>query len=132
MSLFSIDCMIWQKNLIQQFGDNMKLNDLIYEKDNRTIFPTLAACVFCYGFTGCYTRQHGSIENPELAFQVALVQHGYYLRQWEGRNVANKEFYPKACDCRCKHKWQSKNIGRCLQELTCQKCNETIQVDSSD
>ena len=32
----------------------------------------------------------------------------------------------------CYHSYTSKTVGRCLTEYTCQHCDESYQIDSSD
>lgn len=96
----------------------------------RIQFPTLSSCPICHGMVGFYDGK--TVFDKELATQIALVQHGYYLKIWEGQNVLNKKQFPFACKCTCDHEFARKSIGKCLHKLTCLKCGESITVDSSD
>ena len=49
--------------------------------------------------------------------------------QWgnaTGKVRLNKEGKP------CVHKYESRTVGRCLNEYTCIHCNDRYQIDSSD
>lgn len=50
-------------------------------------------------------------------------------RQWgraTGEVRLNKSGEP------CVHKYQSKNVGRCLTRYTCEHCGDSYQIDSGD
>ncbi len=93
-------------------------------------FPTLCGCIVCGGIRGFYKDKQ--YDDKELAYQIAIIQHGYYLKIWEGQNVTNKELFPKKCTCECAHEFDEKNVGRCLHEWKCKKCDWVGIVDSSD
>ena len=67
---------------------------------DKTEFPTICLCSKCGGTRALIVEvNQPPINDPELAFHVALVEHGYYLKAWEGENVANKYHFPHPCTC---------------------------------
>ena len=119
----------------------LTLNDLITEQHGRVKFPTLASCV-CGGINRCSNPNENYSTDPtgekhwvndrDLAYQVAVLQHGYYLAKWEGQNVANKEYFPKACTCTCDHEIENSTPRAYFHVATCTKCGMSSGGDSSD
>lgn len=108
----------------------MKPEELIQKtRDDRVSFPTVCACPVCGGARALFTRGQ-EIKDKELAYQVRLIQYGYYLAKREGQNWF--EAPPKKCDCTCEHVIEEVRIGRCLHRWTCKKCGWSAEVDSSD
>lgn len=104
-----------------------KVKSLIFSGEDKPIkFPTLTKCIICDGI--CETKELST----EEAFLVAALQHGFYLAKWEGQNVANSDFFPFPCICKCKHVFNERTVGRCLHRWTCEKCEVSLVVDSSD
>lgn len=111
------------------------------ERREVTRFPTLCGCTFCGGISNFYLGKE-PIElsaltratRKDLAYKVALVQHGYYMRAWEspGQNLMNRYIFPTKCSCTCEHVVVEKRIGNCMHEVKCTLCGETRNVDSSD
>ncbi len=76
---------------------------LVLTEDENVHFPTICTCSVCGGVNGMV---HGGLNEPpthsddkELATIIALMQHGYYLKSWEGFDVANKKHIPFMCQC---------------------------------
>ena len=115
----------------------LKILDVVDVDDVPGGFPTLCGCMVCGGISGFFSRQTGSVNDRQMAHQIALIQHGVYLALWKGQNVANKRIIPKICTCECDHEFAHDNrpedrLGRCENRLTCQKCGFSRIVDSSD
>lgn len=71
------------------------------------------------------------IDDKDLAYQVALIQHGYYLRAWEKHNVLNKYQFPYKCICECDHSFEVRSFYMFEHCYTCRKCGWSGTVDSS-
>ncbi len=111
----------------------MKIKEVIeFDKKGKPVFPTKTTCAVCYGLTGLYVNGLGQVNDRKLAVDVALVQHGYWLRGVETQNRGDKDIFPKPCTCECTHEWDQVAIGRCLHRWTCKCCGQQITVDSSD
>lgn len=106
--------------------DEKLKNAIEYYEDGRVNFPTLCACPVCGGVTDSFPH------DKETAYKVALVQHGYYIKEWEGMNVANKEFFPHMCNCKCKHDFEIIKVEGYVRTSKCKHCNVIISHDSSD
>lgn len=50
----------------------------------------------------------------------------YMYGKGTGQVRLNKEGQP------CKHKYSSRNVGRCLTQYTCDNCGDSFQIDSGD
>jgi len=77
----------------------LKFQDVVKVKYNSTTnqreayFPTLQVCQGCGGYRGVY-HDGGLVEDPELAYQVAMVQFGYStIRHYDVGPASHK------CDC---------------------------------
>lgn len=92
--------------------------------------PTLSVCAVCHGVVGV-TRGNKHTNDKQLAYEVALLAHGYWVRAWEGTRTANIEFIPYKCKCECDHEWDEVTIGNCLHRWTCRNCGHSMTVDSS-
>ena len=110
-----------------------KLKQLVYEEAGRIQFPTISTCMLCAGVTGCSggRLRSGWINDKALAVRVALLQHGYHMARWEGKNYLNVKLIPFACTCACAHEWDEVKIGNCLYRVTCRKCGRSTEIDSS-
>jgi hypothetical protein len=98
--------------------------------DGRMKFPTICVCLECGGVTGAVGND---LEySAEVGLTIALIQHGYYLKCWEGENVANADIYPHRCTCKCKHKWEETEASHWGHVVVCTKCRIKRVVDSSD
>ena len=93
-------------------------------------FPMTGTCAVCHGIKRGWFN--GIELNKELAYQVALLHHGYNMAKWEGTRTMNIKYIPYKCKCKCDHDWNEVTIGRCLHKWTCTKCGVQITVDSSD
>jgi len=71
---------------------------LVLTEDENVHFPTICQCSICGGVNGMVHNGLAS-EDKELATIIALMQHGYYLKSWEGFDVANKKHIPFMCQC---------------------------------
>lgn len=95
-------------------------------------FPTLVACWACGGIRATF-RDGVSNPDKDLAYAVALLQHGYYVAKWEGHRVLNSTCFPTRCTCTCAHARATEvTIGRCLHRVTCPDCGAGTVQDSSD
>ncbi|MFA7150438.1 MAG: hypothetical protein WC067_05430 [Candidatus Methanomethylophilaceae archaeon] len=99
-----------------------------YWPDGRVKWPTLCACTVCGGITGIANQNI----SKDLAYEIALMQHGYYLKDWEGHNVANANIYPYKCTCECKHEWNEIKRQGSLSTYQCKYCGIMVKQDSSD
>lgn len=96
-------------------------------------FPTFTVCPRCYGSTGWYSPRTGSVHNRTAANQLRLLQHGYYLAKWEGRNVGNSRIIPHPCTCECDHAWvDGQSRAMFDHETVCTECGASVRYDSSD
>jgi hypothetical protein len=103
----------------------------------RTEFPMVCSCLKCHGIRDYYLSHEESELTPEqrrdLAYEIALVQHGYYLHAWEGQNVGNRYIFPRKCSCTCDHEWKEiAQPGNCLHTVKCTRCETQLTYDSSD
>lgn len=58
-----------------------------------------------------------------------LIDGGYAVAVFRGYQEERVEYYEwRACD----HVFASKNVGRCLNRYTCEKCGKSYEIDSSD
>lgn len=82
-------------------------------------FPLIHVCGACHGVIGASWAANKGL-NKEEAYEVALMQAGFYLHQWQGMNVANASIPVKKCDCRCQHNW--KRVGSESGFFQCADC----------
>lgn len=108
-----------------------KILDYVKVSGNKIEFPTLCCCLSCGGggINGLFAT--ANIRDKNLAYEIALVQHGYYLKMWEGQNIANKEIIPKMCSCECTHDWKTEALAMFEHKAICVKCGEIRCYDSS-
>jgi len=106
--------------------------------DGRLKFPTLCGCLKCDGMTSI-VRGYPEEQRyePEEATRIALIQHGYYLAQWEGQNVANAFHVPHPCTCGHLHDFERSYDDNLppwnRTRLTCKVCGYSQgKPDSSD
>jgi len=69
--------------------------------------------VYCGGY-----YNHGGGFATLFMYDYTGSQHGHRVRFFEWAS--------------CQHRYSSKNIGRCLNRYTCEKCGHSYDVDSSD
>lgn len=116
-----------------------------YPARTRTEFPLLCGCMSCGGIRDFYlgNPEHEPDEikaltreqRRDVAFQVALIQHGELITKAGAMNYMNKYIMPRTCTCVCAHQWEEQfpaPAGRCMHTYRCTTCGETRTVDSSD
>lgn len=109
----------------------MQVKDVIKVDGPRIKFPTLCICPSCGGNNAIFFNNE-TIFDKDLAYEVAIINHGYYLSRWEGENIMNKSIFPKKCSCSCQHEWETENVTMFNHKLTCKKCDYIRYMDSSD
>jgi len=104
--------------------------------EGRTQFPTLTACLKCEGINGIYIGPNQNVKpaTKQEAYEIALIQYGYYLAKWEGENAYSHP--PHICTCKCKHEWEEidnpSNLNfPMIHTYRCKKCGHIRTVDSS-
>lgn len=81
-------------------------------------FPLINICGSCHGVIGAFFGPKQDLGKDD-AYEIALMQAGFYLNQWQGMNVANASIPVKKCDCRCQHNWQRAHEAGLLRCLDC-------------
>lgn len=72
----------------------------IKEDEDKVYYPTMSVCSYCGGLVEICRLGEESIDDPQLAYEIALVQYGSNLNDWDS-NVANRRFVPHPCTCEC-------------------------------
>jgi len=102
----------------------------IEEGEDEVKFPTQSVCPICSGYVSTSKGMEESIEDKQLAYEVALVQHGYYLAKWNS-NVVNRKIIPKPCTCECpktgeRHDLEEVNDDDWSITFKCKDCGKEV------
>lgn len=115
----------------------VNLEEVVDVHGEKINFPTLLYCWVCDGIKEVVVSPNSELKDKvkgdrDLAFQVALMEHGYMLAKWEGQNIMNKENFPKKCICECNHEnVMETNIRMFEHHWECPDCGAKRTVDSS-
>jgi hypothetical protein len=116
---------------------NTKLKKLINEgMKGKVEFPMISECSKCHGVIGYFDpKTNKRIEDKSTGMAIAFMRHGYWLNEWEGKNVGNSRLYPYECSCKCRHEYQEIHGERKLYAMEhhyrCKNCGDEMVVDSS-
>jgi Zn finger protein HypA/HybF involved in hydrogenase expression len=95
-------------------------------------WPRIKKCDVCHGVKSAVVegKEVGAVE----ALNIAMLEHGFWMAKWEGKNVSNIKFIPNACVCDCDHDFKTDNSEKTFafeHRYKCTKCGKVIIQDSS-